>query len=89
VSLHDKKGLGKKKKKKGDDVTRFWYTLKNLDLIKCKTCHGKSEKKSEFGNPRSESLGFKCGTPIMLGPWGTYLKPNMANTSIGTNNPSC
>jgi hypothetical protein len=27
VSLHDKK-----KQKKGDDVTRFWYTLKNLDL---------------------------------------------------------
>ncbi len=26
--LHDKKGLGKKK---GDTMTRFWYTLKNLD----------------------------------------------------------
>jgi hypothetical protein len=48
-------------------VTRFWYTLKNLDLIKCKTCHGKSEEKGEFGNPWSESLGFKCGTLIMLG----------------------
>ncbi len=27
--LHDKKGLGKKTKK-GDVVTRFWYTSKNL-----------------------------------------------------------
>jgi hypothetical protein len=25
------------------------------------------EKKGEFGNPLNESLGFKCGTPIMLG----------------------
>ncbi len=56
------------KTKKCDDVTRFWYTLKNLDPIKCKTCHEKSEEKCEFGNPWNESLGFKCGTPIMLGP---------------------
>ncbi len=28
----------------------------------------KSEEQSEFGYPWSESLGFKCGTPIMLGP---------------------
>ncbi len=25
-------------------------------------------KKGEFGSPWNESLGFKCGTPIMLGP---------------------
>jgi hypothetical protein len=30
--------------------------------------HGKCEEKGEFGNPWSESLGFKCGTPIMLRP---------------------
>jgi hypothetical protein len=29
MSLHVKKGLGKKIEK-GDVVTRFWYTLKNL-----------------------------------------------------------
>jgi hypothetical protein len=31
MSLHGKKGLVKKTKK-GDIVTRFWYTLKNLHL---------------------------------------------------------
>ncbi len=36
--------------------------------MKCKTNHGKNEEKGEFGNPRSESLCFKRGTPIMLGP---------------------
>ncbi len=36
-------------------------------MVKCKTSHEKNEKKGEFGNPWSESLGFKCGTPIMLG----------------------
>jgi hypothetical protein len=30
VSLHGKKGLGKKDKN-GDIMTRFWYTLNNLD----------------------------------------------------------
>ncbi len=35
--------------------------------MKFETGHGKSEKKGEFGSPRSESLGFKCGTPTMLG----------------------
>ncbi len=30
MSLHGKKKLGKKDKK-GDIVTRFWYTIKNLD----------------------------------------------------------
>jgi hypothetical protein len=30
VILHGKKGLSKKIEK-GDIVTRFWYTLKNLD----------------------------------------------------------
>jgi hypothetical protein len=32
VFLHGRKGLGKKDKKV-DDVTRFWYTLKNLHLV--------------------------------------------------------
>jgi hypothetical protein len=28
-----------KKTEKGDDVTRFWYTLKNLDpMVKCSPC---------------------------------------------------
>jgi hypothetical protein len=36
--------------------------------VKCKTCHGKSEEKSEFRSPRSESLCFKGGALIMLGP---------------------
>jgi hypothetical protein len=31
VSLHGKNGLDKKDLKKGDVVTIFWYTLKNLD----------------------------------------------------------
>jgi len=30
--------------------------------------HGKNKKQGGFGSPCSESLGFKCGTPIMLGP---------------------
>jgi hypothetical protein len=35
--------------------------------MKCKTCHGKNEKKGEFGSLRSESFYFKGGTLIMLG----------------------
>jgi len=35
--------------------------------MKFKIGHGKNEKKVEFGSPWSESLGFKCGTPTMLG----------------------
>jgi hypothetical protein len=34
--------------------------------VKHKTRHTKNEEKGEFGSPWSESLGFKCGTPIML-----------------------
>ncbi len=37
-------------------------------MVKYKTSHGKNEEKGEFGSPWSESLGFKCGIPIMLGP---------------------
>jgi hypothetical protein len=37
-------------------------------MVKCKTNHKKSEEKGEFGYPWSESLRFKCGTLIMLGP---------------------
>jgi hypothetical protein len=37
--------------------------------VKCKTCHGKSEEKGEFGSPRSESLCFKGDTLIVLGPF--------------------
>jgi hypothetical protein len=36
--------------------------------VKCKIGHGKNEEKSEFESPRNESLCFKWGTPIMLGP---------------------
>ncbi len=36
--------------------------------MKCKTCHGKNEKKGEFGSFRSESLCFKWGSSIMLKP---------------------
>jgi hypothetical protein len=36
--------------------------------VKCKTSHRKSEEKGEFGSPWSESLRFKCGTPIIFGP---------------------
>jgi hypothetical protein len=35
--------------------------------VKLKIGHGKSEEKNEFGNPWTESLGFKCGTLVMLG----------------------
>jgi hypothetical protein len=48
--------------------------------LKCKTSHGKSEKKCEFGSPWSESLGFKCNTPIMLGP----PKQNRQNPTLKT-----
>jgi hypothetical protein len=34
--------------------------------VKCKIGYWKSEEKGEFGSLWSESLGFKCGTPIML-----------------------
>jgi len=34
---------------------------------------GKMKKKGEFGSLWSESLGFKFGTPIMLGPWNQTL----------------
>jgi hypothetical protein len=36
--------------------------------VKWKISHEKSEEKNEFKNPWSESLRFKCDTPIMLGP---------------------
>ncbi len=43
------------------------YFIGHEKRVKCKTCHGKSEEKGEFGSPRNESLYFKEGTPIMLG----------------------
>jgi len=36
--------------------------------VKCKTSHGENEEKGEFGSPWSESLRFKCDTPIMFRP---------------------
>ncbi len=33
----------------------------------------KKRKKDEFESPWSESLGFKCGTPIMLEPLCTKI----------------
>jgi hypothetical protein len=55
--------------------------------VKYKIGHGKSEEKGEFGNPRSETLWFKEGTPIMLGPhYGIHLKLVFYYDSIDTNN---
>ncbi len=42
-------------------------------MVNCKTSHGENEKKGEFGSPRSESLCFKWGTPIMLEPKCTLI----------------
>jgi hypothetical protein len=36
-------------------------------MVKHKTNHMKNEEKGEFGSPWSESLGFKCDSPIMFG----------------------
>ncbi len=44
------------------------FGTKLFHLMKCKTSHGKNEEKGEFGSSWSESLRFKCGTPIMLRP---------------------
>jgi hypothetical protein len=63
-------------------VTRFWYTLKNFDSVKCKTCHGKNEEKGEFGSFCNESLRFKCDTPIMFGPHEFVSNQNMANDAL-------
>jgi hypothetical protein len=43
--------------------------------VKCKTSHGKSEEKGEFGSRRSESLCYKGDTLIMLGPMSIF-RPN-------------
>jgi hypothetical protein len=43
----------------------FFYRRKKG---KFKTSHKKNEEKGEFESLRSESLYFKGGTPIMLGP---------------------
>ncbi len=53
------------------DLHKIWTKLFHLTWekkVKCKTNYGKNEKKSEFGNPKNESLCFKRGTLIMLGP---------------------
>jgi len=47
-------------------IKLFHWTWKKR--VKCKTCHRKIEEKGEFGNPRNESLYFKEGTLIMVGP---------------------
>ncbi len=41
--------------------------------MKCKTCHEKRKEKGEFESFWNESLGFKCGTPIMLKPLCTKV----------------
>jgi hypothetical protein len=51
--------------------TKLFYSIWEKK-VKYKTGHEKSEKKKEFENPRSESLCFKWGTPITLGPIGQY-----------------
>ncbi len=43
--------------------------------MKCKTYHGKSEEKNEFGSPWNEPLWFKYGTPIMFGPHESPFGP--------------
>jgi hypothetical protein len=48
------------------------YFIWHEKNVKRKTCYGKSEEKGEFGNPWNESLGFKCGTLIMLEPQGQW-----------------
>ncbi len=48
---------------------KIWNKFISFDVrkrVKCKTNHGKSKEKSEFGNPRNESLRFKCGILIMF-----------------------
>ncbi len=56
--------------------------------MKCKTCHGKSEEKGEFGSPRSESLCFKGGTPIVLGPfYGIFRIDFRVHSFQGRKNP--
>ncbi len=39
--------------------------------MQCKTGHGEIFLKGEFGSPWSESLRFKCGTPIHV--WTNML----------------
>ncbi len=46
--------------------------------MKCKISHGENEKKGEFGSLRNESLCFKGGTLIMLGP----TKANLGTTAF-------
>jgi ABC-type transporter MlaC component len=43
---------------------------------KCKTSCEKNEKKNGFENLWSESLRFKCGTSIMLGPNYKHIYKN-------------
>ncbi len=47
----------------------IWHEKKK---VKCKS-HGKSEETCEFGSSKSESLCFKGGTLIMLGPYSKFL----------------
>jgi hypothetical protein len=50
----------------------IWNKIISFDTqkkVKCKTNHGKSEKKKkEFGSVWNESLMFKCGAIIMFRP---------------------
>jgi hypothetical protein len=53
VSLHGKKRLGKKDKK-GDVVTRFLYTLKNLHMVMI--CKKGDKGKSHFEHRMEQEM---------------------------------
>ncbi len=56
---------------------KIWNNNISFDMkkkVKCKRRHGKNEKKNEFGSLQNESLKFKCGTLIMLGPKLFYFR---------------
>ncbi len=47
---------------------------------------GKMKKKGELGSPWSESLGFKCDIPIMLGPKNSFSIQASSLDSINAHN---
>jgi len=57
-------------------------------MVKCKTNHGKSEEKGEFGSPWSDSLGFKCGTPVTKKK-GDTNESKTQNSHRYPSDPSC
>ncbi len=45
-----------------------WFHLTGKKKVECKTSHGKSEEKGEFGSLGVSPYVSKGGTPIMFGP---------------------